>query len=161
METERKNNKKGKRFKGEKKVNKNRIIIILIALVVIVLIASVSIFFRNSTDIEVKEELRKEEIEIKSNKLLEEKIYKEIKIKNISLKIDESASYFKCELENDTDKRTSKEDICIVFLKEDNSELARFKYQINSIEPKANEKINIVTTNRLTDAHDFYIEEVK
>lgn len=161
METERKNSKKGKRFKGEKKVNKNRIIISLIVFIVIVLIASVSIFFRNPTDIEVKEELRKEEIEIKSNKLLEEKIYKEIKIKNISLKIDESASYFKCELENDTDKRTSKEDICIVFLKEDNSELARFKYQITSIEPKAKEKINIVTTNRLTDAHDFYIEEVK
>ena len=161
MEIERKNTKKGKRFKGEKKANKNRVVISLIVFVVIVLIASVSIFFRNPTDIEVKEESKNEEVEIKSSKLFDEKTYKEIEIKNISLKIDESASYFKCELENETDKKTSKEDICIVFVKEDNSELARFKYQIPSIEPKEKEKINIVTTNRLIDVYDFYIEEVK
>ena len=78
--------------------------------------------------------------------------------KDISLRIDESASYFKCNMENTTDKKFNQEEVLVVFVKEDNSELARFKYNIEDIESKTEEKISITTTTSLIDVYDFYIE---
>ena len=158
MKTERGSNKKGRRFK-RKKGNSNKKITILLVFIVLIGIGSIVYFSKNNKNLETEESVEKK-VEMTSSKLLEEKTYKEMKIKDINLKIDESASYFKCNLENVTDKKFEQEDVFFVFVKEDNSELARFKYQINVIESKTEEEINIITTNRLIDVYDFYIEEV-
>lgn len=151
-------NKKGRRFKSDKrKLSKKKIIIILLILIVIIGVVSASYFFGEHMNSKSEESVE-DKVEITSSKLLEEKIYKEMKIKDISLTIDESASYFKCNIENVTDKKIQKEDVFIVFVNEDKSELARFKYQIESIENKEEKEISLVTTNRLTDAYNFYIE---
>lgn len=160
MKTKRISKKKGRRFKSEKrKLNNKKIIPILLVFIVVIIIGSIIYFFKDCMNQKTEESVEKKE-EITSSKLLEEKTYKEMKIKDISLTIDESASYFKCNLENVTDNKFKQEDVFIVFVKEDNSELARFKYRIDLIEAKAEEKISIITTNRLTDAYNFYIEEV-
>lgn len=160
MKTERVSNKKGRRFKRKKgKSNRKKVITILLIAIVVIGIGSIIYFSKNNENSKTEESVEKK-VEMISSKLLEEKTYKEMKIKDISLKVDESASYFKCNLENVTDKKFKQEDVFFVFVKEDNSEVARFKYQINLIEAKAEEKISIITTNRLTDVYDFYIEEV-
>lgn len=160
METERMSNKKGRRFKSEKrKLYKKKMIIILLILIVIIGIVSASYFYRDYMNSNPKE-TEEEKVEIMSNKFLEEKMYKEMKIKDIKLTVDKVASYFKCKIENETDNKFQQEEVFVIFVNEDNSELARFKYQITPIEANTEEEISIVTTNRLTDAYDFYIEEV-
>lgn len=156
MDTERSSNKKGKRFKkSKKKTNKKKTILVLL---VVLIIAGLGFYFsKNTINLEAKEqrESKKEEV---SEKLLEEKQYKDMKIKDITLNIEESASYFKCNMENTTDKKFNQEEVFVVFVKEDNSELARFKYHIDEIEAKSEEKISVTTTTSLEGANDFYIE---
>lgn len=160
MEAERMSNKKGRRFKSEKrKLIKKKMIIILLILIVIIGIVSASYFFRDYMNSK-PEETVEEKGEATSSKLLEEKMYKDMKIKDINLTVDESASYFKCNIENETDNKFQQEEVFFIFVSEDNSELARFKYQITPIKANTAEEISIVTTNRLTNAYDFYIEEV-
>lgn len=150
-------NEKGRRVKGKKKkANKKKIIIIL--LILLILGGLLTYLFKNNfktlisnSDNETKKEISKH--------ILEEKQYEEIKFTNITLKTDESASYFKCNVENMTDNKLKNQDIFIVFEKEDKSELARFKYKIKDIEPQGQEKISIATTTSLVDAYDFHIEK--
>lgn len=156
MDTERLSNKKGKRFKkSKKKTNKKKIILVM--LVVLIIVGLGFYFSKNIINLKVKKQSETQK-EI-SAKLLEEKQYKDMKIKDISLKIDESASYFKCNMENTTDKKFNQEEVLVVFVKEDGSELARFKYHIEEIESKAEEKISVTTTSDLAEAYDFYIEQ--
>lgn len=154
MDTERLSNKKGKRFKkSKKKTNKKKIVLVIL---VVLMIVGLGLYFsKNSINLGKRQNETKKEV---SEKLLEEKQYKDMKIKDISLRIDESASYFRCNIENTTDKKFDQEEVFVVFVKEDNSELARFKYQIEEIEPKTEEKISITTTTNLIDAYDFYID---
>ena len=156
MDTERLSNKKGKRFKkSKKKTNKKKIVLVIL---VALMIVGLGLYFsKNSINLEKRQNETKKEV---SEKLLEEKQYKDMKIKDISLRIDESASYFKCNMENTTDKKFDQEEVLVVFVKEDNSELARFKYHIEDIDPKTEEKISITTTTSLIDAYNFYIETV-
>ena len=157
MDTERLSNKKGKRFKkSKKKTNKKKIILVM--LVVLIIVGLGFYFSKNIINLKVKKQSETQK-EI-SARLLEEKQYKDMKIKDISLKIDESASYFKCNMENTTDKKFNQEEVLVVFVKEDSSELARFKYHIEDIESKTEEKISITTTTSLIDAYNFYIETV-
>jgi len=152
-----KTEKKGKRFKrNKKKVNKKKIITILLVLLIIGGIGVKIYFSRDNINFASESGEGQKEI---SGKLLEEKKYKEMKVKDITLKIDESASYFRCNIENITDKRFESEDTFIVFIKEDHSELARFKYHIEEIETKGEQKISVTTTGNLVDAYDFYIED--
>lgn len=156
MDTERLSNKKGKRFKkSKKKTNKKKIILVM--LVVLIIVGLGFYFSKNIINLKVKKQSETQK-EI-SARLLEEKQYKDMKIKDISLKIDESASYFKCNMENTTDKKFNQEEVLVVFVKEDSSELARFKYHIEEIESKAEEKISVTTTSDLAEAYDFYIEQ--
>lgn len=156
MDTERLSNKKGKRFKkSKKKTNKKKIILVM--LVVLIIVGLGFYFSKNIINLKVKKQ-RETSKEI-SAKLLEEKQYKEMKIKDISLKVDESASYFRCNIENTTDKKFNQEEVLVVFVKEDSSELARFKYHIEEIESKAEENISVTTTSNLAEAYDFYIEQ--
>ena len=156
MDTERLSNKKGKRFKkSKKKTNKKKIILVM--LVVLIIVGLGFYFSKNIINLKVKKQ-RETSKEI-SAKLLEEKQYKEMKVKDISLKVDESASYFRCNIENTTDKKFNQEEVLVVFVKEDSSELARFKYHIEEIESKAEENISVTTTSNLAEAYDFYIEQ--
>lgn len=155
MDTERLSNKKGKRFKkSKKKTNKKKIVLVIL---VVLMIVGLGLYFsKNSINLGKRQNETKKEV---SEKLLEEKQYKDMKIKDISLIIDESASYFKCNMENTTDKKFNQEEVLVVFVKEDSSELARFKYHIEEIESKAEEKISVTTTSDLAEAYDFYIEQ--
>lgn len=87
--------------------------------------------------------------------LLDDNIFESIKITDINLEIDEYASYFNCKFENMNDKMLENRDILVVFLNENNVELARFKYHLESNE---SEKISIITTTNLEEASSFYIE---
>lgn len=146
--------KKGRRFKGKKeKINNKKVIIILI----LVIIVGVGIyFFKNNIKLLENNNETNKEI---SKSILEEKQYEQIKFTNITLKADNSASYFKCNVENLTDSKLEKQDVFIVFEKEDKSELARFKYVIDNIEPQGQSKVSIATTTNLSDAYDFHIEK--
>lgn len=160
LNTENLSNNKGRRFKQTKrKVNKKRIFIIGIILVLVALSIASGLYFINyNANGENKEETSKEISKEISKKLLEEKQYKEMKIENINMDIDESSSHFKCTIINITDKKYDGEYVKIVFKKEDNSEVARFEYHIESIEPGEKEEINMVTTTNLIEAYDFFIE---
>lgn len=151
-------NEKGRRFKGEKKKkNKNKIIIILLILVIV---GGIVFYFSKdkkifSTEKQNNSETNKEE----SSKLLKEKEYNEMKISDINLKVDDSASYFKCNVKNMTDSNLEKKEVYIVFENKDKKELARFKYVINDLEPNGTSKISIATTTSLAEVYDFHIEE--
>lgn len=160
MNTDKLSNKKGKRFKRNKK-NKSSKIKILIVMLVILVIVLVGLFFVYSSkdDNSDEEQSYEERKQVASVELLNEKIFEEMKIKDISLEIDEYASYFKCNIENTTDKTFEQQDVYIVFVKKDNSELARFKYHLEDILSNEIQKISVITTTILDDVYNFYIEK--
>lgn len=160
MNTEKLSNKKGKRFKKDKNVsNKIKILIVFLLILMFVIVGVFLMFLdkSNVNDLDQKEKYEEKQ-EVDSIKILEEKIFEEMKIKDITLEVDKYASYFKCNIENITDKIFEQKDIFIVFVKEDNSELARFKYHLEEISLNEKQKISIITTTNLESAYNFYIE---
>lgn len=150
-----KESKIGKRFKNEKKMvkSKKKGFIVLIVLLVIIAIG-VATFKIKSNMTENKNEEERKEI---SQELLKEKEFEGRTIKNISLEVKENANYLKCDIENNQEKM-DKQSISIVFVKEDNSEFARFSYQLEEIPANEIGKIKLATTTDLIDAYNFYLE---
>ena len=153
---ERYRGRNGRRFNEEEKKGNKKFIIFFFILIVI--IAGGIYYFNNKPGLEKKEIATVQESNTISDELLNEKEFNGLKIKNISLDNQESASYFKCILENTSEAKYIGEDVYFVFIKNDNSELARFKYHIDDIEKDDNKKISITTTNKLVGASNFYIE---
>ena len=146
--------KKGKRFADSEKkagIAKKKVFIVIIILLIIAGIGI--IIFKMQSNKTVNEEERKEI----SQELLQDKEFAGRPVKNISLDIKENASYLKCDIENNQEK-IDKQDISIVFVKEDNSEFARFSYQLEEIPANEIGNIKLVTTTNLIDAYNFYFE---
>ena len=146
--------KKGKRFADSEKktgISKKKVFIVIIILLIITGIGI--IIFKMQSNKTVNEEERKEI----SQELLQDKEFEGRSVKNISLDIKENASYLKCDIENNQEK-IDKQDISIVFVKEDNSEFARFSYQLEEIPANEIGNIKLVTTTNLIDAYNFYLE---
>ncbi len=146
--------KRGKRFADSEKktgISKKKVFIVIIILLIITGIGI--IIFKMQSNKTVNEEERKEI----SQELLQDKEFEGRSVKNISLDIKENASYLKCDIENNQEK-IDKQDISIVFVKEDNSEFARFSYQLEEIPANEIGNIKLVTTTNLIDAYNFYLE---
>ncbi len=146
--------KRGKRFADSEKktgISKKKVFIVIIILLIITGIGI--IIFKMQSNKTVNEEERKEI----SQELLQDKEFEGRSVKNISLDIKENASYLKCDIENNQEK-IDKQDISIVFVKEDNSEFARFSYQLEEIPANEIGNIKLVTTTNLIDAYNFYFE---
>lgn len=146
--------KKGKRFADSEKktgISKKKVFIVIIILLIIVGIGLIILKMQSNKT--VNEEERKEI----SQELLQDKEFEGRSVKNISLDIKENASYLKCDIENNQEK-IDKQDISIVFVKEDNSEFARFSYQLEEIPANEIGNIKLVTTTNLIDAYNFYLE---
>lgn len=150
-----KESKRGKRFADNKEkteISKKKVFVVVIILLIIAGIG-VMTFKMQSDENNNSEEERKEV----SEKLLQDKEFEGRPVKNISLDIKENASYLKCDVENNGEK-IDKQSIYIVFVKEDNSEIAKFSYMLDEIPANETGKISLATTTNLIDAYDFYLE---
>ena len=146
--------KKGKRFADSEKktgISKKKVFIVIIILLIIVGIGLIILKMQSNKT--VNEEERKEV----SEQLLQDKEFEGRPVKNISLDIKENASYLKCDIENN-EELIEKQSIYIVFVKEDNSEMARFSYMLDEIPANETSKITLATTTNLIDSYDFYLE---
>ena len=92
-----------------------------------------------------------------SQQILQDKEFEGRPVKNISLEIQENASYLKCDIENNGEQ-IEKQSIYIVFVKEDNSEIAKFSYMLDEIPANEIGRVKLATTTNLIDAYDFYLE---
>lgn len=131
---------------------------IIISIILILIILGIIIAFNKIHDNDnLGEDFEynvKKDIEI----LVKEKTYNDFKIVDINFEIDEYASYFSCKAQNITEDLVKGRDIFIVFIKDDKSELARFKYHLEDILIGEKTEISIITTTNLECAYDFYIE---
>lgn len=149
-----KESKKGKRFVENKKktgISRNKIIIVFIILIIIVGIGIIIIKNQNNAI-----NTQKQEKQI-SQQILQDKEFEGRPVKNISLDIQENASYLKCDIENNGEQ-IEKQSIYIVFVKEDNSEIAKFSYMLDEIPANEIGRVKLATTTNLIDAYDFYLE---
>lgn len=149
-----KESKRGKRFANSEKktgISKKKVFIVVILLLIIAGIGV--IIFKMQSNKTINEEERKEV----SEQLLQDKEFEGRPVKNISLDIKENASYLKCDIENNGEQ-IEKQSIYIVFVKEDNSEIAKFSYMLDEIPANETGKISLATTTNLIDAYDFYLE---
>ncbi len=150
-----KENKRGKRFANNEEktgISKKKVFIVILVLLIIAGIG-VAIFKIQSSGGNKNEE----EIKEVSEQLLQDKEFEGRPVKNISLDIKENASYLKCDVENNGEK-IDKQSIYIVFVKEDNTEIARFSYMLDEIPKNETGKISLATTTNLIDSYDFYLE---
>lgn len=162
--------KEGRRFKKEERERNNKkkitifIFFIIILGVIVLLIANPEIIKK-----EGKEKDNKYVISTSTNldinlsdEIVKEKEYKDIKITDIQLNLDEQGiSYFKCKIKNESNQILKKEDVYFVFLDKNNSELSKFRYRLPELQSEEEKNITIVTTTDITDSNDFYIEEYK
>lgn len=149
-----KESKKGKRFVENKKkteISRKKIIIAFIILIIIVGIGIIIIKNQNNAI-----NTQKQEKQI-SQQILQDKEFEGRPVKNISLEIQENASYLKCDIENNGEQ-IEKQSIYIVFVKEDNSEIAKFSYMLDEIPANEIGRVKLATTTNLIDAYDFYLE---
>ena len=149
-----KESKKGKRFVENKKkteISRKKIIIAFIILIIIVGIGIIIIKNQNNAI-----NTQKQEKQI-SQQILQDKEFEGRPVKNISLEILENASYLKCDIENNGEQ-IEKQSIYIVFVKEDNSEIAKFSYMLDEIPANEIGRVKLATTTNLIDAYDFYLE---
>lgn len=149
-----KESKRGKRFANSEKkteISKKKVFIVILALLIIAGIG-VAVFKIQSSGNNNEEEIKEV-----SEQLLQDKEFEGRLVKNISLDIKENASHLKCDVENNGEK-IDKQSIYIVFVKEDNSEIARFSYMLDEIPANETGKISLATTTNLIDSYDFYLE---
>ena len=93
-----------------------------------------------------------------SERLLADKTFKNMDITNIQLKAEGGMSRFTATLKNNTSDKYQSEEITIVFLKADGTELARLKTITPSVSAGQSNEIDAATTADITNAYDFRIE---
>lgn len=113
-------------------------------------VSEVSLIDMNNTENAKVEEGIKENT---SKKLLEEKEYKGLKIKNIELKAEGGISKLTATIEN-----KSGEKVNIVFENKDGTEYARLEAVIPAVDNQKTNEIDAGTTADIANAYDFKIE---
>lgn len=93
-----------------------------------------------------------------SSKLLEEKTYNDMIIKDARIEASGGMSQFAATVENPYDKNIEGQIVDVVFMNEDGSELARVETFFPDLEPNSTSEISASTDMDITTAYDFYIE---
>lgn len=98
-----------------------------------------------------------------SNKLLEERMYLDLKISDITLESDASTGVttFMAMVENLSDSTHSEELVHIILLKKDGSELATIDGVIGELKKGEKTELTSYTGTDLANAYDFKIEKVQ
>ena len=160
--------KKGRRLKTEER-KKSYIKKILIFVIFVLILVGIITINSKMTREEQKQKDDKDLVNESTNisidlseKIVDEKQYKDTKIVGIQICLDkQGVSYFKCKIKNETNQTFAKEDVYFVFLDENSSELSRFRYRLPELQSGEEKYITIVTTTDITYSNDFYIEEYK
>lgn len=113
-----------------------------------------NIVMENDTNAEVKDGVKRNT----SSKLLEEKTYNDMKIKDARIEAAGGMSQFTATVENPYDKNIEGEIVNVVFINEDGTELARVETFFPDLEPNSISEINASTDMDIATAYDFYIE---
>ena len=93
-----------------------------------------------------------------SDKLLENKKYNGLEIKNIQLVAENGTSEFTAEIQNNTGKDYASEIVKIIFVKQDGSEYATLDTMLPTIKSGKSKQISAGTTSDIINAYDFKIE---
>lgn len=118
-------------------------------------VSEVSLIDMNNTENAKVEEGIKENT---SKKLLEEKEYKGLKIKNIELKAEGGISKLTATIENKSGEDYSGEKVNIVFENKDGTEYARLEAVIPAVDNQKTNEIDAGTTADIANAYNFKIE---
>ena len=118
-------------------------------------VSEVSLIDMNNTENAKVEEGIKENT---SKKLLEEKEYKGLKIKNIELKAEGGISKLTATIENKSGEDYNGEKVNIVFENKDGTEYARLEAVIPAVDNQKTNEIDAGTTADIANAYDFKIE---
>ena len=113
-----------------------------------------NIVMENEANAEVKDGVKRNT----SSKLVEEKTYNDIKIKDARIEATGGMSQFSATVENLYDENIEEEIIDVVFVNEDGSEITRIETIIPNLEPNSTSEISASTDLDITTAYDFYIE---
>lgn len=161
--------KKGKRLKDDenhgkraKKSNHKKTIIqiIFILITIILIMFATQYVFK---EIERKENIEKQQAEIKEKeenikKLSENRDYEKMSIENIEIYEKYGNTYFTAEIKNKTENKFEEKEIVIDFLDRENKSIIKFGYHLKEIEPGEKQEIKIITKEDLSEAYDFKIE---
>ena len=118
-------------------------------------VSEVSLIDMNNTENAKVEEGIKENT---SKKLLEEKEYKGLKIKNIELKAEGGISKLTATIENKSGEDYNGEKVNIVFENKDGTEYARLEAVIPAVDNQKTNEIDAGTTADIANAYNFKIE---
>ena len=118
-------------------------------------VSEVSLIDMNNTENAKVEEGIKENT---SKKLLEEKEYKGLKIKNIELKAEGGISKLTATIENKSGEDYSGEKVNIIFENKDGTEYARLEAVMPAVDNQKTNEIDAGTTADIANAYDFKIE---
>ena len=118
-------------------------------------VSEVSLIDMNNTENAKVEEGIKENT---SKKLLEEKEYKGLKIKNIELKAEGGISKLTATIENKSGEDYSGEKVNIVFENKDGTEYARLEAVLPAVDNQKTNEIDAGTTADIANAYNFKIE---
>lgn len=113
-----------------------------------------NIVMENEANAEVKDGVKRNT----SSKLVEEKTYNDIKIKDARIEATGGMSQFSATVENPYDENIEEEIVDVVFVNEDGSEITRIETIIPNLEPNSTSEISASTDLDITTAYDFYIE---
>ena len=118
-------------------------------------VSEVSLIDMNNTENAKVEEGIKENT---SKKLLEEKEYKGLKIKNIELKAEGGISKLTATIENKSGEDYNGEKVNIVFENKDGTEYARLEAVLPAVDNQKTNEIDAGTTADIANTYDFKIE---
>lgn len=96
-----------------------------------------------------------------SSKLVEEKSYSGMTIKDIKLKTEDGISKLTAAIVNESETNFAGERINIVFTKQDGSEYAKLEAALPPVGSHKSNEIDAATTADIANAYDFHIEKIQ
>ena len=96
-----------------------------------------------------------------SSKLVEEKSYSGMTIKDIKLKTEDGISKLTAAIVNESETNFAGERINIVFTKQDGSEYAKLEAALPPVCSHKSNEIDAATTADIANAYDFHIEKIQ
>ena len=88
---------------------------------------------------------------------IEQKTYNDMIVKNARIEASGGNSQFIAVVENPYDKPIESEEVEVVFINEDGSEIARIETTFPELEPNGTSELGASTDIDITTAYDFYI----
>ena len=170
-------------MKEKQKIKKSNSkgIILLIAIIIIAIIVVGTIIYQNNKNTQQEQQQETEQDSLSlidmnntenakieegvkentSKKLLEDKKYKGMTIKNIQLKAEGGISKLTATVQNETKEDYSGEKVNIIFINQDGSEYARLEAVLPAVDSQKQNEIDAGTTADIANAYDFKIESAE